>query len=161
MIKRLVILLVALAVCVIPLQAATITLIPEAVHGTIAFGHAGDSAVSGCSFCGPTPVHINAGTPANHGNIDFTIISSVWTTTSNLTWRVVIEKSLDGGITWSFLMGNDPSDPTNHFISNVLDKFGQPALAAFGTVWNGNALDLRGTFTPGPAPFSWGISASF
>jgi hypothetical protein len=152
-------LLAFLVALVVPLSATTVTVIPEAVHGSIAFGHPGDPAVSGCSFCGPTPVHINAGTPANQGNVDFTIISSVWPTTAGLTMRVIIEKSKDGGATWSFLTGSDPLDPNDHFISDTTTKDGT-GLIKFGTVWDGSAMDIRGSFTVNQS-FSWGISASF
>lgn len=153
-------LVAALSLLAAPVFTATATLIPEAVRGAIAFGHPGDPTVSGCPFCGPTPVHINAGTPANNGNIDFTIISSVWPTTAGLTMRVIVERSLDGGATWAFLMGNDPTNVNDVFVSNQLNKAGQPALARFGTRWDGSAMDLRGTFTPNQS-FSWGLSAAF
>jgi hypothetical protein len=147
--RSLLVLLFALGVS---LQAASVTVLPEQVRGTLAFGHVGDAS--------PTPLHVSAGTPANNGNYNFTIESSVWPTTPGLTMRVVIEKSTDGGATWGFMMGNDPADPTDHAISAQLDKFGVPALDRFGTVWSGEAMDLRGTFTPG-SPFSWGVSAQF
>jgi hypothetical protein len=144
---------------VVPLSATTVTLVPEAAHTSIAFGHVGDPTVGGCSFCGPTPVHINAGTPANNGNINFTIESSVWPTTPGLTMRVLVERSLDGGATWGFLLGNDPSDPNDHFTSNSTTKDGT-GLIKFGTRWGGESMDLRGSFVVNQS-FSWGISATF
>lgn len=118
----------------------TVTVLPEAVRGSVNFGHVGDAL--------PTPFHMAASIPQN---FVFTFISSVWVNAGH-TLGATLEASFDGGITWSGFGGFPPGP------SGILGKGGVVNPPAMTVSWDGRAMDLRGSITVGPAPFSWGLT---
>lgn len=124
---------------------ATVVVLAEAVRGSLAFGHVGDAA--------PTPFSMAAG-PARTFLISFP--SADWVNpakVSTLTMDVVLERSLDSGVTWVGFGGfgggrNDPG------------KSGNANTPSISVPWDGLAMLLRGSVTVGPATFSWGVSVT-
>lgn len=117
----------------------------QAVRGSLAFGHVGDS--------NPTPFSVSAGTARSY-LIELT--SSDWvdvTKVGTLTMDVSLERSLDGGTTWTGSGGFGGA-------TNTPGKGGTVPQPSLSVSWDGLAMLLRGTVTVGPSPFSWGVTVT-
>jgi hypothetical protein len=101
-------------------------------------------AVRDSQTFGPFPIGAQ---PAQ--NLVLTFPSSAWVD-PGLTMAVLVEKSVDGGATWTQLGGFDGE-------SGSLSKDGTVAAPAIGMSWDGQPCQVRITVTVG-APFSWGAT---
>lgn len=118
------------------------TVLTEAVRGSVAFGHAGDTI--------PTPFTLNAGSPRN---FVISFPSSDWTNISlqgTLTMSASLERSLDGGSTWQPFGGFSGA-------TNIVGKGGVIPTQQMGVSWDGRACLVRGGVTVGSS-FSYGIN---
>lgn len=116
---------------------ATFQVLPEAVRGSLAFGHAGDP--------NPTPVHVPAGSPRF---VTIAFPSVDWVNPGH-TMSVALEISFDGGTTWVGFggFGGAESGP-------VLRGDPWPSMRVS---WDGRVADVRGSVVV-DAPFSWGVT---
>lgn len=126
-------------------MSTTIVVLPEAVRGSLSFGHVGDA--------NPTPVSVNAGTP---GDYTVSFPSTPWRVLANagtLHMDVAVERSVDLGATWAGMGGFGGG-------VNLPGKDGTINDPSFTIGWDGQAMLLRAVITVAPGPFAWGISVT-
>jgi hypothetical protein len=94
------------------------------------------------------PFAIAAGVPQN---IVVTFPSAAWADAGH-TMNVLVEKSFDGGVTWTTLGGFDGE-------SGHISKSGVVESPAIGMSWDGRACQVRVAVTVN-APFAWGATVT-
>lgn len=115
--------------------------LPQAVRGSLAFGHTGDVQ--------PTPFTVASGAPRV---FHVTFPSSDWVNVGH-TMSVTLERSLDSGSTWT------PWGGFGGATSGGLNKDLTPQVPGFEQAWDGQAMQLRGAVVVNGS-FSWGLSAT-